>query len=253
MIKVCVCCNKEFKTSNSKRKYCCVGCYRKSSFKNMEGLHFNNLTVLDEYKTVGKRIYWKCKCSCGKECWTRMDLLKNKVSCGCKTKEKLLEKITKHGKHRTRLYTIYKNMIKRCYCPTFKRFKNYGLRGIKVCDEWIKNKKSFFEWAVSNGYRDDLTIDRVDVNGNYCPENCRWITNAEQQKNTTRNHRVTYNGETHCIAEWARITGIPEYRIHSRLKSGWDVNDVFNLPVQEKYVRKTKNVNQIIQFDGFCG
>lgn len=114
-------------------------------------------------------------------------------------------------------------MIERCENPNCKAYKNYGARGIQVCDEWKNNFVSFYNWAMSNGYRDDLTIERINVNGNYCPENCTFIPLSEQAKNKTNNVWITYNGETHYLAEWARITGYDAQTIRNRLKKyGYD-------------------------------
>lgn len=96
-------------------------------------------------------------------------------------------------------------------------YKDYGGRGITICDEWENSFQAFFDWAMANGYRDDLTIDRIDVNGNYCPKNCRWITNQEQASNRRTCHNLTYNGETHNLKEWAKIIGINYSTLRARI------------------------------------
>ena len=121
-------------------------------------------------------------------------------------------------------------MKKRCYNPKDKRFKNYGGRGIKVCDEWSNSFEAFYDWAMSNGYSEKLTIDRIDVNGDYFPENCRWATVKEQQRNTTRNHHVTAFGKTMTIAEWSEHTGISPGVIKDRLnKLHWTADDAVSI------------------------
>lgn len=118
-----------------------------------------------------------------------------------------------------RLYQIWVNMRRRC---REKNRKHYFQKGIKVCKEW-NDFNIFSKWAYSNGYKDTLTIDRIDFNGNYEPSNCRWITNAEQQRNRSDIHYLSFNGETHCISEWAEITGIDKWTISKRLLDGWSV------------------------------
>ena len=121
------------------------------------------------------------------------------------------------------LYKRFMKMVERCENPNCKAYENYGARGIRVCDEWKNNFVSFYNWAMANGYRDDLTIERINVNGNYCPENCKFIPLSEQAKNKTNNVWITYNGETHYLAEWSRIIGLNAQTIRNRLKKyGYD-------------------------------
>lgn len=127
----------------------------------------------------------------------------------------------KHGLSHTRIDNIYKSMISRCYKKNNNRYERYGGRGISVCDEWLNNKESFFEWAFNNGYSEKLTIDRINVDGNYCPENCRWSTMKQQQNNRSNNIYISLNGETHTISEWSIITGIKRCTIWNRYKNGW--------------------------------
>lgn len=136
-----------------------------------------------------------------------------------------LEELRKrhHGMTNSRLYRIWKSMRQRCYSLNNKDYKDYGGRGISVCKEWSEFTV-FYEWAMENGYREDLSIDRIDNNGNYCPENCRWATASQQQKNK-RCKRLSYNGETHSIDEWAAIIGISNSGIRYRISQ--------NLPIEE--------------------
>lgn len=124
-----------------------------------------------------------------------------------------------HGMCGTRIYNTWLNMKSRCCNKNNKEFANYGGRGIKVCDEWRNSFSDFYDWALTSGYSDNLTIERVDVNGDYCPENCTWILKEEQASNTTRNNRITYNGETKTISQWARLYGINLQTLRSRLYS----------------------------------
>lgn len=120
-----------------------------------------------------------------------------------------------------RIYSIWHNMKSRCYYNKSDKYKYYGGRGITVCDEWRDSFKAFYAWAMANGYRDDLTIDRIDVDGNYEPSNCRWIDMLAQNNNTSKNHYITHNGETKTAAEWARQYGINRSLFTTRIRRGW--------------------------------
>ena len=132
-----------------------------------------------------------------------------------------------HGMSKTRLYRIYRDMVNRCNGKKKRDYDNYYARGITYCKEW-DTFEGFRDWALSNDYRDDLTIDRIDVNGNYEPNNCRWATKIEQNNNTRQNHFITYNGETHTMKQWANILGINYATLKSRLLLyGWTVEEAF--------------------------
>ena len=167
--------------------------------KDLSGKKFGRLTVINrsgftEPNKYGRRYaIWYCKCDCGNYIERTTDVLaRGKSSCGCRQKEILKEmsngNIT-HNMTNTRLYRIYKGMIGRFYYPCSQRYNAYGGRGITVCDEWRNDRSKFFKWAMENGYSDNLTIERKDVNGNYCPENCEWIPMSEQYKNKQSNSK----------------------------------------------------------------
>lgn len=132
-------------------------------------------------------------------------------------------------------------MKQRCLNPNLAAYKNYGARGILVCEEWMEFVP-FYEWAKESGYKPSLTLDRIDVDGDYEPSNCRWITLAEQQINKRTNVLVCCRGETRCVAEWSRISGVSEDRISRRLLSGWGEEDAIFKPVRKK--KKSDNTGR---------
>lgn len=148
------------------------------------------------------------------------------VSCGCKSKQVLRESREKHGKSNTRIYNIYICMKERCYNPNSPSYKNYGGRGIEVCEEWANNFEAFYEWSIENGYQDSLTIDRINNDDDYSPTNCRWVGRFTQANNTRKNRFIEYHGEIHTVSEWSRITGIPRSTINARLNRGLKAEDI---------------------------
>ncbi len=133
-----------------------------------------------------------------------------------------------HGLSKTRVYSIWCDMKKRCYNPKNKRYECYGGRGIRVCDEWLHDFVRFYEWSMANGYEETLSIDRKDVNGNYEPGNCRWVTMKEQERNRRDNVFITYKGETKTMAEWSEITGICYPTLKWRYHKGLPLDKVFS-------------------------
>lgn len=192
------------------------------------GQEFGNLTVLglSLVKRVGpktKPIY-VCKCKCGKVVEvSQIELLtQHKKSCGCLQKKY-------DPSMKGRLYEIWKNMRRRCNDPKNKRWKNYGGKGIKICDEW-NDYLTFRTWAYSNGYRDDLTIDRIDIDKGYTPENCKWSTAKEQANNTSRNHFITYEGKTYTMSQFADYIGLSYSALQHRIERGWSIERIVSQP-----------------------
>jgi hypothetical protein len=140
----------------------------------------------------------------------------------------------KHGLSNTRLYRIYNNMKSRCYKIYAKEYNHYGGRGINMCDEWLGENGfiNFYNWAINNGYTDELTIDRINNNGNYEPSNCRWISMFVQNNNSRHTKLIQCDGEVHSVSEWARIKNISRSTITKRIKLGWDIYKALNSPIK---------------------
>ena len=143
----------------------------------------------------------------------------------------LVKNATKHGLEHTRIYRIWRGMLNRCYNPRSNRYHRYGGRGITVCDEWKNDVKAFYDWALSSGYREELTIERKDNDGPYCPENCTWATVKEQLNHTSRNRFVTVGGITKTVSQWAEETGLTTGIVFGRLKRGWPIEEAVIMPV----------------------
>lgn len=194
--------------------------------KDLTGKRFGRWVVLKRggYDSW-KNLKWLCRCDCGTEREVLGLSLRNgtSLSCGCIQKE-TAHSLGTHYMTKTRLYKIWENIHSRCLNPKNDSFYKYGARGVSLCEEWKNSFESFRDWALSNGYRDDLTIDRIDNDGNYEPSNCRWVDCKTQSRNTRRNHYVTYNNETKCISEWDEIFKIPRSTLYYRLKkNNWRI------------------------------
>lgn len=200
------------------------GGFHMGRFHNLTGQRFGRLTVIERAadKVTGSKpkVMWRCKCDCGKEVivWSSSLVQGTTVSCGCKTK--------KHGfAHKERLYETWKNMRRRCLDPKNKRYAQYGGRGITVCPEW-GDYATFREWAMASGYKDDLTIDRIDVDGNYCPENCRWANAEVQANNVSRNRMLSYGGKSMTMAQWARKLKVTYSALNHRVQKGQNMEEI---------------------------
>ncbi|MEK4302424.1 hypothetical protein MKY30_23990 [Oceanobacillus sp. FSL W8-0428] len=215
---------------------------------DLTGDKYGRLTAMKlSYRDKRSNSFWICKCDCGNETVVRIGDLRsgNTTSCGCFREEQsnkaLVERSTTHGHTKTRLYTIWHGMKLRCYTKSNASYKYYGGRGISVCDEWKDDFASFRTWSLSNGYKEGLTIDRVDANGNYEPSNCRWINYKGQARNKRNNKIITYRGESKTISEWSEITNIKQSTISERVRLGWDEAEAITRPAG-KYVRKSDAV-----------
>lgn len=189
--------------------------------------------------------YWLCQCSCGNTTTVKGTALRygSTKSCGCGSKAQARANCDKFRNRnhwvpeglRRKLKDAYRNMLARCYDPSNDRYENYGGRGIRVCDEWLdpaSGRLRFYRWCIENGVERELQIDRIDVNGNYCPENCRFVDAFIQANNTTRNRWLTYQGKTQTLADWARETGMAYGVLKHRVDRGWSVERIMNQPVR---------------------
>lgn len=201
---------------------------------DLRGKKFTRLTVIAEEKLNKKEgnRKWICKCECGNYITAKTSYLTSgdTKSCGCLKSERSKENASHinrtHGMTRTRLYKIWQGMKNRCYKENTNGYENYGKRGIEVCVEWRHNFVNFYNWAISNGYKDNLTIDRLDNNKNYEPENCKWSTLKEQSNNRRTNCFIEYNGEKHSMKEWSEILNISYATMRTRRTRGWKNEEI---------------------------
>lgn len=196
---------------------------------NLIGQKFNRLLVIDKAEKYispsgNKMNQWLCRCDCGNKIVVTTGHLKSghTKSCGCLQKEVSIQNglKKKHGLKDSRVYRIWSCMKTRCFNTKDEHYKNYGARGITVCDEWKEDFQAFYDWSMANGYEEGLTIDRINPDGNYEPSNCRWATKKEQTKNRRNSIFVTHNGETKTLAEWSAETGIYYQTLVYRYKAG---------------------------------
>lgn len=186
------------------------------------GEKYGRWTIFKEVPRRGRSSrHFICRCDCGTERIVSLSHLRmgKSKSCGCFRRERTSEVRSTHGMSRTRLFSIWNDMVRRCSDKSRKSYKDYGGRGISICDEWL-DFKTFMEWALENGYQQNLTIERMDNDGDYCAGNCTWIPKERQSTNTRINRLITYDGKTQCIAVWARELNIAYTTIISRFNKG---------------------------------
>lgn len=199
-------------------------------FQDLTGKRFGKLTVVERACPEKKdKVYWVCRCDCGNYSIATSGNLKsgNTTGCGCLQIEARRKANTTHGQTETRLYKAWESMRQRCNNPKKDHYKDYGGRGISVCEEWDRSFSSFCDWAMSHGYGENLTLDRIDADGNYCPENCRWATVKEQQNNRRNNHLLTYKNETHSMMEWSEILGVDYCALKRKIRKGVSTEEAF--------------------------
>lgn len=201
---------------------------------DLTGKRFGRLVVLkqiEDYVVPSGRHHpqWLCQCDCGKE---PIGVLGNSLksghtrSCGCLREENLKTVAITHGDSYSKLYGVYTSIIDRCYNSNNKRFKDYGGRGINVCEEWKDSYLNFKTWAIASGYKEGLSIDRENNDLGYNSSNCRWVTRIVQQNNMRRNHIIEYNGQSKTIAEWSRELDISYDKLWKFIKKGLSIEDI---------------------------
>lgn len=218
-----------------------------SELIDLNGKKFGKLTVVKRVENNKHRQpQWLCKCDCGNETIVSGQKLRtgHTKSCGCIIFEQKTR--LKHGMTNTSLFTRWMNMKSRCYNPKNKRYSRYGARGITICDEWM-DFSNFYNWAMQNGFKESLTLDRIDNDNGYCPENCRWATQKQQSNNKSTNSIFEINGEKNTLSEWCdknfdiltngrEMSKTSVYKIvHSRmLKNNWDVEKALFTPIKKR-------------------
>ena len=218
----CICdCGKIYFCSSSelKRRKSC-GC--ETRLIDLTGKKFGRLTVMRRTSNKKTRTYWHCKCDCGKEidvCASHLSSSKT-VSCGCSSAERIAELNKTHGMSKTILYKKWCEMKKRCFNKSTASYSSYGGRGITVCDEWKDDFLSFYNWAMSNGYSNGLSIDRIDVNGNYEPSNCRWVDNKTQSLNKRNTIYIELFGAKTTLFECCEYAQVDYKRAYRKYKNG---------------------------------
>lgn len=199
---------------------------RKTTQKHI-GKKYSRLVILDLDHISNNHRYYKCKCDCGKMVVVGFAHLRSGAikSCGCLWEENKHEYRKKHGfAKKEPLYSTWRGIKQRCYNKNHSRYKEYGGRGIVMCEDWKNNYLIFRKWALESGYKTGLTIDRINNEAGYYPNNCRWVTNKVQQSNKRTNHFITFNGETKTISEWAYEKGISASLLQARIgKLGWSI------------------------------
>lgn len=211
---------------------------------NLVGKEFGRLTVIEKAEphicpSGQRKQMYLCKCLCGAELAVSYAHLVtgHTRSCGCYFNEVLGKCNITHGLSKTRLFNVWGKMKGRCCNPNNSHYKNYGGRGITICDEWLNNFQAFYDWAYANGYDENApfgqcTLDRIDNNKGYSPDNCRWVTSIIQANNKRNNRIFTINGISHTVPEWARMYELDPKRVTCRLYLGWSIEKALTMPVR---------------------
>ncbi len=187
---------------------------------DMAGQRYGRWTVLERAGSNHGAATWLCRCECGREVVVEGRSLRRGISQGCGSCASRESKTT-HGASKTRLHATWMSMRYRCGNKNCPGYKNYGGRGIRVCAEWDESFGPFRDWAMANGYKASLEIDRINNDGNYEPRNCRWATRKQQARNARSNVHITINGVTKLLCEWAEATGIKYEALRGRYRRGW--------------------------------
>lgn len=236
----CDCGNMVLRTSThlNQINYSSCGKCRLIKDEDFIGKSFGYWTVISSLENKSNKKSFLCRCRCGKERVVNANTLKlgTSKSCGCYHMDEMKERQTTHGQTGTRIFNIYCNIKQRCYNENNKRFHDYGGRGIRMCEEWSNSFQSFYEWSIENGYSEELTIDRKDVNGNYEPQNCRWATMIEQANNKRTNINFTFFGVTKNLKEWCNCIGENYNKMYSRYSKGCETFRKEDIEKIKKYL-----------------
>lgn len=212
---------------------------------------FGRLVAVSYAGTKKGIAYWLCRCDCGNtKIVSRSNLIRgNTQSCSClqkeSSKERLLKFAVKHGLYNTKLHNVWHNIKGRCYNKNTPSYHRYGGRGITICDEWKDNFKAFYDWAIENGYREGLTIDRIDNNSSYSPDNCRWISMYEQGRNRCTNTWIEFNGRKMILEDWSKELNIPVSTLKKRIRHH-GVKEAFTVPLGEMRRRRWPDATAVV-------
>lgn len=216
---------------------------------DLVGKRFGRLIVIEEcLNRKDGQILWKCKCDCGNYKSVRGNALKigATTSCGCLQRELTSKRFRKYETGSKKLRDVFSEIKQRCLNPKCPDYYLYGGRGINICGDWLSDGgvQLFINWSLDNGYREGLSIDRINNDKDYSPDNCRWVNNSVQGRNKRTNHMITYKNKTLCMMEWAEITGIPYHTLKRRInKYGWSIEKALETPVRDMKRRKSDESN----------
>lgn len=204
--------------------------FSKEYLDSFIGKRQGQIVVLSHFKKGKNNAnYFRCQCDCGRISEIRVNhfIHDNQTTCG------RFHKKYENSIVGTKIYNTWNRMIDRCYNPKNHKYYRYGKRGISVCNDWLNNYDNFYTWCINNGYKEGLSLDRINNDGNYEPSNCRWTTRTQQQRNMCRNKMITYKGETRCLVEWCELLNIPYYNTSKRLFRNWSIERAFETPIKK--------------------
>ena len=196
--------------------------------KDLTNLRFGKWTVIGRATNHKKAVMWYCVCDCGAKKVVHGTSLKSGASTMCRQCANRYRKPRTHGLTKHPLYKVWQRIKSSTTNPNHQDYEWYGGKGVRVCEEWFHDFAKFYEWSIANGYQQGLTIDRIDVNGNYEPSNCRWVPFKEQTLNRTDNAYLTHDGVTRTIKEWSRITGVKPTTLYARFHKGWSPDKILS-------------------------
>lgn len=203
---------------------------------NLVGNKYGRLLVIERAESLNGRTRWRCKCDCGNECIVHSSSLKsgNTTSCGCYKRENAKKLYSTVRQNDKRLYGVWNGIKQRCFNKNSKSYRNYGGRGIKMDREWANNYEAFYNWAIQAGYHSGLEIDRIDNDGDYCKDNCRFVSRDVQASNKRNVKLYTIGKTTQSLPEWCRQYNIDYYLVRQRVfKLGWPLEKALVTPNQQ--------------------